>query len=738
MDSQTCTIAVEPIYVLYPKNGQIDATTWAIVEYSTDQKIDRPDGKKSKKFLATGYGLPTCERQYEIIGAWKKHERYGWQFDVSNWNDIVPITRDGILAYLSQSKISGIGKVLAERIYDKFGEKTLEVMDNDMDQLLEVKGISERKLVKIQQSYLKNRGARDLIAFLAPYGVPLNRILRVYKVYKGNSIEKIKQNPYCLCNLSGISFQLADRLAQNMGFNLNSDERVEAALNYALTQAEMEGHLCLPCRELLQRTVENVLHFEPTPENVQTVRDCANRLYTDEKITVYRRCCYRNKTAGVEDAVAELAFDLVHPKTGKELKEYNFDAVLAEEESKLKMQLDPEQKQAIISALSGYLTIITGGPGTGKTSIQRAILDIYQKNHKDAKIVCCAPTGKAARRMAEATGRETSTIHKAIHLDAGVEAADDYKVEPLDADLVLVDEVSMLDIYIAKYLFSAVKPGTQLVLIGDVDQLPSVGPGAVLAELINSGEIPVSRLEKVHRQDNGSSIAYNASLIRNGVLDLGYDDSFQFVESKNFAESAEICMKLYLEEVKKSGLDDVAMLSPFRKKTETGVNALNTSLQDALNPPAANKPAVQVSKERIFRLGDRVMQTKNSAEVSNGDTGYIKKIEEPEDRDDDYTVVVAFTGGRVVEYTSDNIGELDLNYATTVHKSQGSEFGTVIINVQSAHYVMLRRPLIYTAITRAKKKVILVGEKKALETAIQRKDAEQRYTWLGYKLSHDI
>lgn len=391
--------------------------------------------------------------------------------------------------------------------------------------------------------------------------------------------------------------------------------------------------------------------------------------------------------------------------------------------------MDPEQRTAITTALQSPISVITGGPGTGKTSIQKAILDIYRRQNPGGRIVCCAPTGRAARRMEQSTGHPASTVHKALGLIAG----DDGQYgepESFDADLVLIDEVSMLDIYLAKHVLRSVPKGCQLVLIGDADQLPSVGPGAVLSEIIKSDVIPVVRLDRVHRQNAGSRIATNAKLIRHGNLSLEYGTDFQFLDSSSIAESAEKIEKLYLQEIAKYGVDNVALLSPYRQKTETGVAALNERIRKDVNPQDPTKGEITLGK-KTFRTGDKVMQIKNHEDVNNGDIGYITDIS---GIGNDAVVCIDFGDGRNVEYDASELNMLDLGYASTIHKSQGSEYQSVIINLQCAHSIMLVRPLIYTAITRAKKQVIIVGERRALCIAIKKQDTEKRGTQLAERL----
>ena len=413
----------------------------------------------------------------------------------------------------------------------------------------------------------------------------------------------------------------------------------------------------------------------------------------------------------------------------KKFRYDNLDAELDKEEKLLKIRFAPEQREAVKTALTNGISIITGGPGTGKTSIQRAILDIYSHNNPKNIICCCAPTGRAARRMEESTGYDSSTVHKALCLMAG-EDGEYGSPENIDADLVLIDETSMLDIYLSGNLFSALKPGTQVIFVGDADQLPSVGPGAVLNEMIGCGRIPTVRLEKVFRQSAGSRIATNAKLIKQNNVGLEYGDDFQFIDSSDIAVSADLIARMYVEEVDKYGVDNVALLTPFRQRTETGANALNEKIRDIINPSSPDKPEITHGK-RLFRKGDKVMQIKNRDDVNNGDIGYIVRIESCAG---DKTAYIDFGDGRVKEYDSTELDLIDLGYASTIHKAQGAEYKSVIINLQKAHYVMLTRPLVYTAVTRGKERVIFVGDRKALCTAIKRTDTEKRGTRLAKRI----
>ena len=538
----------------------------------------------------------------------------------------------------------------------------------------------------------------------------------------------VRNHPYRLCEMVGVGFKTADRIAVSMGFDPLSPERVDEGLIFTLTDAELKGHLCMEKHSFLKQCLK-LLDTEDLTEEMLAVR--ASRMLESGRLASYDRQVYRAVTARTEQSLAWAVYRmLAYEKAGSHV---NIDTEISAEEKKQGIQLASEQRHAVTTALTSQLSVITGGPGTGKTLIQRFLLDIYRRKNRGAKIICCAPTGRAARRMEQATGFPATTIHKALGLLAG-EDGDYCEPEMLDADLIVVDEVSMMDIYLANHLFRSVPHGSQLVLIGDADQLPSVGPGAVLSEIIACGAVPVVRLDRIFRQSYGSRIAANAKLIRHGNLSLEYGEDFHFYDSCDMSTSAQQIETLYLQETARYGVDNVALLTPYRQKTETGVNALNERLREKLNPQDGKKPEVAYRK-RIYRLGDKVMQIKNCEDISNGDIGYITSVT----RDDtDSVLTVDFGDGRIAEYDGSDLEMLDLAYASTIHKSQGSEYKSVIINLQCAHAVMLVRPLVYTAITRAKERVLIVGERRALCIAIKRTDTEQRGTMLSARIKELI
>ena len=712
--------------LIYPQNvSSIDAGSFMIAVYRPCENIRDSAGNMVTQVKAVGYCLPIADNlRYELQGHWSKNPKHGVQFEVENYDEVITPTKEGIIAYLSSGQIKGIGPKMAEKIYDAFGLTALDVLDKEPERLLSISGISTAKLKKICDSYLANRGARDVVAFLTPHGITPNRAVKLYKEYGDRAMDIVKNHPYQLCEIAGIGFKTADRIAMSMGFDQLSVERVDEGILYALTDAEGKGHLCMEKHAFIKACLK-VLDTPQLTEDM--VANRAARLVYSGKLVSYQGNVYRSKTAYAESNLAELLSRQL--RSARSHSYGDLDAALDAEELRMKVKFAPEQRVAVKMALTQGVSVITGGPGTGKSMILRAILDIYRRHNPGKEICLCAPTGRAARRMEQATGLGASTVHKALGLLAG-EDGDYGEPQALDADIILVDEVSMMDIYLAGRLLEAVKSRAQVVLIGDSDQLPSVGPGAVLSEMIASERIPVVRLDRVFRQNDGSRIAVNAKLIRHGNLSLEYGNDFRFVDSANLSDSASRIAELYMQEVARYGVDNVAMLSPYRQKTETGVNALNEMLRELVNPPDEGKPEVVCGK-RKFRVGDKVMQVKNFEDVSNGDIGYIRNIFK---FGDETTVCVDFGDGRNMEYDSSELDMLDLGYASTIHKAQGAEYQSVIINLQCAHHIMLTRPLVYTAITRGKDRVIIVGERRALCISIKKTDIEKRGTCLAHRL----
>ena len=714
--------------LIYPKKAEeAQNGSYTVALFSPCETVLDGQGNKLHSITVVGFYLPIVERvKVDMTGRWKKDARYGLQFEMESYEEVIDPGKNGIVAYLSSGLIRGIGKKLAERIYNTFGDDTLKVLDNDPDRIREVPGISGKRCALIHDAYLETRSARRIITLLSPLDVSASQSIRLQKALGVRAEELLKEHPYEVFEKGLLTFETADRLAERQGISRSAPERVAAGLLHTLEQAEQSGHLCLHKERFIQKAVE-LLHTHELTRMV--VAKQAFEMLQAGRLVLYRDHVYRPIMAKAENGVAQCVREMLQrnnlPFMG------DLDDEIDQQEKELGFTLAEEQRQAVKTALASPICIISGGPGTGKTSIQRVFLNIYRKLFPEAKIVCCAPTGRAARKLEESTGLPASTVHKALNLLAG-ESDDLGFPEQLDADLVLVDEVSMLDMMVTWHLFNALPPMCRLVLVGDADQLPSVGPGAVLSELIRCGQIPLVMLDKVFRQSEGSLIAENARHIRHGETELQFDGDFQFWSSANIEQSAQWLERLYLQEVGRYGVDNVALLTPFRAKTETGVRAMNERLRTLVNPPGTDKTELTVG-QRVFRRGDKVMQTKNREEVSNGDIGYIRKIEQDTDG---FLVEVDFHGGRIVSYEdSESLSHLDLAYATTIHKSQGGQYDSVLLSIQNLHGRMLKRPLVYTGLTRAKRRAIVVGDWPAVIRAIQTVDTERRNTLLAARIT---
>ncbi len=714
--------------LLYPKKlEEARDGSYMIALFRPHEKILDAQGNRLSSIKVVGHFLPTVANvKVDMAGHWKKDARYGLQFEMESYEEIVGSDKSSVVAYLSSGMIPGIGSVLAERIYNTFGEQTLEVLDQDPQRVAEVPGISKKKCEQFCTAYMETRCARQLINLLASFNISAPQAIKLRQQLGTDAQTILTQFPYMVFERDLIDFETADQLAQANGIPQNAPERLDAGLLYTLKLAEHDGHLCMHKEAFVRRAV-NLLHAP-----LVTWKGVAQRAFEMIKagrLTLYNDYVYRPIMAKAEEEVAARISNMLHrdklPYMG------DLDDEIDTQQSEMGFVFAEEQRHAIQTALTSPISIISGGPGTGKTSIQRAILNIYKKAFPDSDVVCCAPTGRAARRMEQSTGFPASTIHKALNLTAG-ELHELKDLQLLEADLVLVDEVSMMDMITTWCLFNALPPGCRLILVGDADQLPSVGPGAVLNELLGCGRLPAVTLDKVFRQSEGSLIAENAQRIRHGTSDLQFGDDFQFWASADETQSAQYLIRLYKREVARFGVDNVALLTPFRKKSETGVHSLNAALHDAINPKAPGKAEIEVG-QRVLRVGDKVMQMKNRDFASNGDIGYIcTSTRDP----DSLLVEVDFGDDRVVAYEdTETLRQLELAYATTIHKSQGSEYDAVLINIQNMHGKMLNRALFYTAETRAKKRVIIVGDWDAVVRAVQTADTKHRHTMLAMRIN---
>lgn len=693
--------------------------------------------------------MPTLSvgESIEVEGKWVNHKTYGTQFEVNKFMPITPSSLEGIYVFLSSGMIHGIGEKMAKRIVDKFGVNTLDIIQNDPDRLQEVEGIGIKKIDQIVKSYEENRELRNIIIELSPFGITPNYCMRIYKKYKGKAIDIINKNPYKLAeDIRGIGFKIADDIASKIGIEKNSKDRVCQGIIYSLNQSLGNGHTYLPEHILIQES-HKLLQVD-----IDLIKQCIMDLTYDQKIHIEKMngqnliylIPYYLSENGVCKQIVKLA--------QAEFKNLNIDIEeeirVVEEEANIKLATN--QAKAVKEAIESGVVIVTGGPGTGKTTTINTIIKIFENN--DQEVVLAAPTGRAAKRMSETSNKEAKTIHRLLEMGFATDSDQleflKNEEEPIKADVIIVDEVSMVDILLMYSLLRAVKEGTRLILVGDSDQLPSVGAGNVLKDLIDSNVINVVELNEIFRQARESMIVVNAHKINNGQplhLNAKGKDFF-FIKKSTNEEILQEIIGLVNERLPKfynvDKIKDIQVLASMRKG-DLGVNNLNVELQKYLNQPEKYKVEESFQK-RIFRVGDKVMQIKNnytkkwenedstySGEgVYNGDIGYVYHIDKEK-----RTVYVIFDNSKIVSYKYDELDELDHSFCTTIHKSQGSEFPVVVIPITWAPPMLLNRNLIYTAVTRAKKLVVLVGEVKYLEYMIKNNRTNERYSNLAYKLN---
>lgn len=705
---------------------------FCIIECSTkDLNVPKEAKKKGTKdrifFVAAGHNLSLNHSiEMELHGKWEK-DRYGVKLKVENCIEIVPQTREGIIGYLSSGLIKGIGRATAEEIVDQFGAKTLEIIEFTPEKLLQIRGITSRKLREISKTYQESRELRDIVSFLAQFDLSVSKALKIHKEFGAQSLDVLQRNPYQLCGISGFGFLTVDAIARKNGCKPDHKQRIEEGLLYLLDNAQGNGgHLYLSKEELLAQAYELLNHgFTQETVSMEKTGSVLTHMILSGQLVSDNDCVYLPYLYGAERRTAERICDLA----GETELYPDLNDVLQEAQEKLGIIPAQKQKEAVNMCMENALSIITGGPGTGKTTVLKLILEVYHRLIGKT-VMMMAPTSMAANKMSESTGVSgASTIHRALQLRY-LEENDEEECQTLEADFIIVDEMSMTDMRLAEKLFLSIKPGTRVLLVGDPDQLPSVGAGNVFRELIDCGKIPVTRLEFVYRQQEGSRITENAERIRKGNCTLQYDDSFRFVPCKTQDQASDLLRSLYLQEVKENGLEEVQIITPVRRNGELSSNSLNRALHDQVNPPAVGKNEARVGA-RIFRIGDRVQQMENTETVSNGEIGTLTGIEI---QDETTVFTIQFSDSREVHYEADDMAKVQFSFAITVHKSQGNEWKTIIIPMMYRFYNMLRRNLIYTAVTRSKSKVILIGERGALMKAIRISDVDKRNTRLSEQI----
>lgn len=655
-------------------------------------------------------------------GEWRVDKRYGQQFQCETWEEVMPATAYGIEKYLGSGLVKGIGPKFAKLIVGHFGTDTIEVIETDIERLYEVPGISKKRVEKIRESWEKQKDIKNVMLFLQGFGVSTAYAAKIYRQYGKESIDNVKENPYRLADdIWGIGFKTADGIARKMGYEMNDERRLRSGLTYTLNQLADEGH-CYAEEEQLIATAKQLLEADE-----ECIRTAMTHAIETEDLMLDGTAIYLPPFYYAECGTANRLNTLVHTKEAGSIFTARFD--LAKLQRETGIEYDEVQVEAIRQAIASKVMVLTGGPGTGKTTTTKAIIAALQS--AGMRILLAAPTGRAAKRMSEATGMEAKTIHRLLEYNP----QDGYKrndENPLEGDALIVDECSMIDIILMNNLTKALPTTMRLVLVGDIDQLPSVGAGNVLRDIIDSGVIPVVRLTRIFRQAQSSRIVMSAHAINRGCfpdISNGQHTDFFFMKQEEPEKVAETIVSLVRDRLPKAYRQpnaNIQVLTPMQRGVVGAAN-LNVALQQALN----HNTAALVRGGYTFKEGDRVMQLRNNydKDVYNGDLGYVRSVDMEE-----RTLTVDFDG-QMVEYEASELDELTLAYATTIHKSQGSEYPIVVMPVLMTHYVMLQRNLIYTGITRAKKICVLVGQTKALAYAIHNMKVLKRNTRLKERLA---
>lgn len=704
---------VEHIVFLQKENG------FTVARLKESQKKD------STVIVGT---LPSLQPGETVLcqGEWKMHPHHGRQFEVHDYKVSVPSDLAGIQKYLESGLVHGIGPVFAQKIVDYFGMDTLKVLDETPHFLNQVPGIGKKKVAKIASAWAAQKSIRDVMIFLRTHGVSPAYAQKIYKRYKEESIEKVKENPYRLAKeVFGIGFKLADQIALKLGFALHSQERLFAGIEFVFWELAGQGHTCYQQEELLP-LASDILQVDPTE-----VEAHITALLEERVLVKKEKCLWLGPMWGFERGIAK---DLLRLKASdSSLRSINQEKAADWAEGTLQISFAKEQKQAVIAALSDKVHVITGGPGTGKSTITNGILAVFSKLTEN--ITLAAPTGRAAKRLSQITKKKASTIHSLLEIDFATNKFKKGKEDPLICDLLIVDEASMIDTSLLFYLLRAVPSYAKVLFIGDIDQLPSVGPGNVLKDIIASNQIGVTRLKEIFRQAKGSDIITNAHRINQGEfpsLKTPKNSDFHFIPEEDAEKIQQIILKLVKERIPKQWgfhpIEQIQVLAPM-KRGIIGVEILNETLQMELNP--SSQPLFRGG--RRFHLKDKIMQIKNNYDkgVYNGDVGRIEWI----NMSDEF-LTIRFDE-EIVEYEFSELDQIVLAYATSVHKYQGSECSCIVIPLHPSHFKLLQRNLLYTAVTRGKQQVYLVGSSKAVGMSISNAEVKKRHTGLASALQEE-
>ena len=688
-------------------------------------------------------------QKVKITGEWIIHPVFGQQIKAESCEEIIPSTVNGIEKYLASGLITGIGPGLAKRIVEKFGADSLDIIEMNPEKLTEVDGIGEKKADVIAQSFEEQKELRKVMVSFQNFGISTAFGMKIYKKYGEDSVKIIKENPYRLCDdVSGIGFKTADKIARNLGIDINSEYRIMAGIKYVLSGCTSFGHVYYP-KDMLIEEASKILNVpEDLVDNAIVSLAVAKQIVVEELNGIY--AVYLSTFYFSELGVARRLMELSLQNISEDIN--SIDEEIIEFEKKNNIEFADEQKKAVAQSVKNGVCIITGGPGTGKTTIIKCIIEIFKK--RGFEIALAAPTGRAAKRITEATGYEAKTIHRLLEMEfvpeENVPVFSKDEGDPLEADAVIIDEASMMDIILMNSLLKAIPITSRLIMVGDVDQLPSVGPGNVLRDIISSNSISTVRLTKIYRQSDESLIVVNAHKINNGEMPVlnDRDKDFFFINKGNPADIVNEIIELLDTRLPsyKQGIDpmkDIQVLSPTRKG-EAGIYNLNLKLQEVLNPKSGKKGEMKF-RDIIFRQGDKVMQIKNNYQIEwhsiepgsdlegrgvfNGDIGFISEVD-----NENQHITVIFDDDKKVVYDFASLDELEMAYAVTIHKSQGSEFPVVVIPVCFGPPVLMTRNLIYTAVTRAKQLVVLVGIRQALFSMINNDTIAERFSGLRNRI----
>lgn len=714
---------------------------------------------EEEQFTVVGYLPFICKGDsLKIIGKFIEHKDYGEQFKIETFEKLMPQTLSALEKYLANGNIKGVGPVTASKIIKLFGEETIHVLKYEPSKLAQIKGITKDKAKEISESFIENWEVWQIVGFLERFGLGAESAKKVYDLLGINAISEIENDPYILIDIArGVEFSQIDKMAIELGIERENQKRVKSGIKYALIKITYNGHCCT----LKENLIEYVKQLLGVAEEI--IEEGLINLKANEDIVIEKRdeeeWVYLYSFYKTENEIAERIIKLKNTKNVKKVG--NIEKELKKVEERTDMILSEKQKEAIRTINDNNVTIITGGPGTGKTTIIKSIIEIYKQ--KKYKIVLCAPTGRAAKRMTETTGEEAQTLHRLLEIgkvddDAFYKKDKDFEGAPIDADIIIVDEMSMVDMFVMSYLLDCIYLGTKLILVGDTDQLPSVGPGSVLKDIISSEKISTVHLDKIFRQAARSKIIVNAHRVNNGQKFIQKDDSelsenakedFFFIKENNQEKILEQVLSLCNGRLKKFGdydfFENIQVLTPT-KKGMLGTKELNKSLQQELNPPREGEPE-KASMGVIFRIGDRIMQTKNNYDmywerregdsietgngVFNGEIGTITNINEKEKN-----IRIKFDDDKVCWYEFNDLEQIDHSYCITIHKAQGSEFDVVIMIVPQAAPMLLTRNLLYTGLTRAKKLLIVIGNDRVVDFMINNVDSKKRNTGLEYKLKN--